>query len=409
MNSWTLRGERRINSDKCLSEIRTVENRRGLVMNLRYVSVVIASRTPALRFSLRVAPWTLVALAACMAPSAEVVSLSPAAVLEGTSAQLTLQTRGGLPAFDLGSGRTVSDPPMSLHLGPQGPTLPATRVAAERFAVTLPDTLVPGAYPVQLVLGDGRVAEYHDSFVIVPQDLRIKTVESPRTVLSFGETGVAVAVTVSNPSACAIHGLSVRPTFEQGTEIRFPVRGPATVDVPPHSDLRVDFDVDVSSVVAAGRITVNAAAQGGTRAGWTACTGSVAVSAAAAPLVWIVVPTPRQSLTIASVRLIPPVARLGADFPIDVTVRNDATVPLTLESLEWTSTPPGIVPSRGTALPPRSMPPGASVNATVSATTNASAVAGANYTVTLFATARNAAGDLYASPVGGSLGIQLSL
>jgi hypothetical protein len=122
--------------------------------------------------------------------------------------------------------------------------------------------------------------------------------------------------------------------------------------------VRVPYEVDLDTTVMAETLTVNATATAGTRSGSAGCVGTVDASNAAGDLVWVVVPSGRQTLAVTGFQYSPGQPRAGGTVTISVAVRNDTGTDITLEQLEVQSDPAGVSGST-TSLPSRTLAPGA--------------------------------------------------
>jgi hypothetical protein len=352
------------------------------------------------------APRALVGLvalasAACEGPVSRIISVSPGQATEHRATVLVLNTSGCAPGFDIDRTSQIAVS-ATLHLsGAASLSYPATRHGSDLFAVALDEQVAPGAYSLDLTLDDGRHALYDANFTVSPVDPVITAVTSPVAVISFGQSGLPLHVAVDNPSGCAIDGLRIVPTFTQnGTALSFRVTG-SPVHVDPQSSAGVDLSVDVSSDAQAGAIRVNATGTGGTRSGSQGCSGAVSAVSQAADSVWVLVPAQHQSLTITALTVMNRNVQVGQSFPIQVDVRNDATVPLVPDHAEVQSTPAGIISGNMPGLPARTLQPGATDSYTVSATTTPDVVRQTTCVVSVAMTAHDGSGTLYSSPTDG--------
>ncbi len=336
----------------------------------------------------------------CDGPSPRIRSVSASRVAEHSMQSLVLNTEGCATGIDLDHAAQTGTV-ASLHLGGIDVSLPAVRNGSESFTVALGDVIPPGMYPLDLVLDDGRVAPFDGSLTVTALDPVIAAVSSPRSTIGFGETHLPLSIGIDNPSACAVDGLRVVPSFRQGgTLLSFPAIGPLA-HLEPHAGATVDFVVDVSSDAMPGTILINAVGVEGTRTGGPGCSGDVSAASQARDAAWVVVPAVHQSITITDLRVSSHALRIGELLMLTVTARNDATVSLTPERLDVDSAPPGIVISPISPPLPATLAPGATETFTVLITALETASTISGYVVSVVLTARDAGGSLFASPGGG--------
>ncbi|MEI8259525.1 MAG: hypothetical protein WCJ30_27985 [Deltaproteobacteria bacterium] len=339
------------------------------------------------------------ACVACDGPLPRIRSVSATRVVEHRVLSLVLSTEGCAPGFDIDHASQTAMG-ASMRLGPGGISFPATRNGSDSFTVALGDGIPPGAYPMDLVLDDGRHAPYDGDFTVAPLDPVITAISTTRSTIGFGETRLPVSVTVDNPSACAVDGLRIVPSFRQGgVLLSFPATGPLA-HVDPHATTTLDFTADVSSDAMSGTILVNAVGVEGTHGGRPGCSGPAVAVSHARDAAWVLVPAVHQSITVTDVRASTHVLPRSDTVTLTVTARNDAAVTLTPERLDVGSVPAGIVAAPPSGALSGAFPAGSTQSFTVIATASAAEPMN-GYVVSVVLTARDADGALYASPGGG--------